>query len=213
MTDYGRHEPQQIVQSGGGGGTDAIISSTRNFVGGTSVSLQRPNNTTAFTATGQVYGPAVDARVSLVVPALPSNSRLSFFNSLLFLATMKCSPTRVAMSFNIAGFTAQPATVLAGNADFNLSDADILLMFPLASPVVNVSVVTIGGFTIASQQVQNPSAGLNGRITSSGNAAAQNGFLTPGNTLWFYIVVTNAHTPEAQETLTLTPYWTYTASE
>ncbi len=178
-------------------------------VAGSPVIITRPNNTTAYTA-GQVYGPAADARTSITLPAAPAGFRTGFISQATWGAYLTRNPNDVLSSpwVNMIFFSAQPATVLGDQASFALSDADIALILPSGTGSQSAGQPTVG---TAQANWLNSGTGVNGRRACTLTPTfAGTPLFAPGSTIWFYLIA-NSYTPVALETLTIVPFWTYTA--
>jgi hypothetical protein len=203
---------EEVASAGGGGGTAPTVSGSTS-IATTVARITRSNNVTAY-STGQVWGAPADARWSFVVPALPANSRGPYFTGIQASAVWGTS-VATGMALQMLLFLSQPATVVADGAANALSSADIALMpsasyNPGSGPVLTFPAVTPGVANLLNQ-----GAGLNGRIASASVSvpqanAAMMPYITPGQTMWGYLVSNGAYTPIAQETMDIRLLFTVT---
>lgn len=175
-------------------------------IAGAPITITRPNNITAYAA-GQVYGPAVDARISFVAPALPVDAFVTGFNLIRIFGVQQRTPADPALTLTLQGFAGLPATVIGDQAAFNLSDADIAT-FGGTSAGQFTWATGVGG-TGALNQSANP----NGRrFAFSSLSTLGPGFpflFPPGATCGAYLITQAAYTPLASEVVVLTPMWAY----
>lgn len=181
------------------------IAAFSRTVAGALITVTRPNNVTAYVA-GQVFGAAADARISFAVPALPADA-VRPFSSLTMVAIDRVIPSAGAPTINLVLFSAQPATVLADQANLALSDADIATVLPTlpGSQAMQFGAWPAGVGAVGAVNVTSR------RQTASTWSPVGNGSITPGVTLWFYLWVQVAYTPVANEVLTLQPLYSYQA--
>lgn len=170
------------------------------------ITLTRPNNVVAYAA-GQVYGAAGDARFTIPVPAIPADSEWPYFPVLYITLVQGTGWGQGAVTFNLA-LAAQPYTTVIGDqAAFNVSDAEILTMFPSVSSGVTMSwALTVSAVTQL----------LNGAATIAGRRGVENNYngtsyqpIVSGTTLGGYLWVGQAYAPLALETVQLVPSFNY----
>lgn len=185
-----------------------LVQGIQRRVAGVPVTITRPNNTTAYVASG-VYGDAADARVAFAVPALPADALMPGFNSAQFMAVQTRNPADPTLSLQLVLFTAQPATVMGDQAPFRLSDADIANILPGSVGTVAETVL----FTSSNTAPQwNRGAGIAGRRGGTGNFSLMSGLYVPGGaTLYAYLFAVAAYVPVALEQITFRPVFNYTA--
>lgn len=177
---------------------------------GSPFTVTRPNNVLGYVS-GDIYGDAADARLSVTVPAIPAGSRAPYFLNLLFCVVHSRPIADPDLSLQLLPFLAQPATVQGDRTQIALSDADILQL-PAQSAIGGAANPTFIQFNAQNRQLNN-AAGLAGRRWTHGTLILQNGVLMPGFTLWFYLMQTGAaYAPLALETLTFFPVFSYLLS-
>lgn len=183
-----------------------IVQPTSKHVAGAVVTVTRPNNVTAYAA-AQVYGPAADARISLVVPAVPADAMGGGFTGLLLCMVQNVVSTQGTFAGNLALFSSLPATTLGDQAAFNLSDADIAKCYLLPGQGQAFS------FGSSAQNIVNNGAGTAGRrATQPVTLSLLQGssvIIAGASTLGLYLVANAAYTPLALEAVQIFPYWSY----
>lgn len=189
------------------GGSSPAGSPYTLAVRGPSFLVTRPNNVTAYVV-GGVYGDGVDARVQLVVPALPVGAKTGGFSSLALYAVNSRGGADAQLQLALTLFRAQPATVLKDQDQLALSDADILLtMHTNANPQAGFTWASGSGAT----NVLNDQTGVNGRrVANAGTQGDSDIPFQPGATVWGYLWATAGYVPVALETILLVPYWSCT---
>jgi len=179
-------------------------------VKGASVTATRPANAVAYAA-GQVYGAAGDARLQLVVPALPGDAQSLVFTAVQLLAIQSREPAAAALN-NLQLSVRQGAftTVLGDQAAFALNDADIAAIVTTSATGANLVAASFNTGTTGG--TLNAGAGIAGRrATAVQLAAAANLQFLPGAVLGLYLFVVNAWAPIANEFVRIRPYWVYPA--
>jgi hypothetical protein len=170
--------------------------------------IVRPNNTTGYT-NGGIWGPAVDARWSFVVPAMPAGSRSSLFSGWTFRAFWKTSAAQVAVSFNVILFTQQPTSIIGDRALPAFTDAEIATI-PVGAISPGSNTFNFPAASVGGQNAINASTfrhGINASANPSLPAQAQ---MPPGSTVYGYLQAGGAYTPIALETMDLIVDFTYT---
>lgn len=187
------------------------------------VTITRPANVTAYAA-GQVFGngPGGDGRVSWVVPAFPT----AIVNGLtlnaqvfgpaattgyagVFLSIVNNRPAAdPTLGLNVIAFLGTPATVMHDQDALALSDADIALTYRGTGVSIGIPVTFTTG--AGNNSLLNSSAAPNGRRGAQlGFGGLQLGFIPVGMTLTLYLWTTAAYVPISGETLTITPFLTW----
>lgn len=189
--------------------TNVVGAVPHAFVPGNAVTLTRPNNVTAYAA-GVVYGPAADARFSLVAPAVPVDCLTGGFTQLMLFLVQNVVSSQGTLSLVVIMQSGLPATVLGDQANLALSDADIgnIIAIPIAVSLPSTA-----------QLVTNPGAGTVGRRMSAGfqmvlgGVSGPGGIVMPaGTTVGGYLMASAAYTPLAVEAITIIPQWGYVPS-
>jgi hypothetical protein len=158
------------------------------------ITITRPNNVTAYTI-GDVYGAAVDARITLAFGLPPGT--LFFAN--LYIVRQR-APVTANQGVTVWPFIgAPPATIIADNDPLTLSDADInLLVKSGISAQVMIPGVTSG---------VNFSADPNGRVLSSGAGIYGIMPATGDGNVYVYLMKGAAYVPLALEECRLFAFW------
>lgn len=207
----------EFGSSSGSSGTPILTRTQANITTeGSPIVVTRPNDTTAY-AQGDVFGAAVDARITLPIPAPPSGpaGAAYYLISLSFLAVrsganlLSTSPTLQPF---VLFFQSQPATVIADNAPLALSDADIALLIRQTSPLYNTSFTSFG----ASSNCFNYGPAGKIRMGSFLNSVAPtedygavggnvSGSWPTNTNVYMYWYFQASFTPTAEETVTIVP--------
>jgi len=165
------------------------------------VTLTRPNNAIAYGA-GQVWGAAADARVSVVVPARPSDATTSFCTLGAWQGWWGRNAADALSGLAVYAFTAAP-TVLGDQAALAFTDADLAVL--LVNNAGNASIAT---FSAGAAALNTGAAGAGKRIASMSPTTLAG--VAWGATVWFYLV-SGAYNPVANEQIAFTPTVQYTS--
>lgn len=196
------------------GASPQFFALTGRRIAAPKITITRPNNATPYVA-GGVLGAAVDARLTLAVPAIPADAigpTFAGFNSngLVLVLVNHRAPTDAAFpSLNLLLATQPFVSVLADQAPLVLTDAEIATLYTTTTlPAWGLSgIPSATGTSVL--KIAAGGAGRRGIVT--GAAFDSGSYLVPGATLGLYLWTAVAYVPIANEMLDIYPFWTYNA--
>jgi hypothetical protein len=156
------------------------------------VTITRPNDTTAYAA-GQVYGPAVDARIAIPVPALPIDAIGTSFTQMQIEAYISRPVSDTIVPLNGYLFNALP-TLHADKDPIALVDTDIpkLVLANTSPSAIQTATATNSGYL-------NGGVGVLGRRSIGSISVVPTVGITPSSTLYLLLKVSGIYTPVANE--------------